>query len=89
MGVDYLHGPDMDVTLVGKRDDPALKEMHIALTGRYIPHLVLRHREEGAESGYSLIGGQPAAYVCHGGLCRPSVTGRENLERLLDEVLGE
>ncbi len=89
MGVDFLHGPDVDVTLVGKRDDPAMKELHRAVSSRYIPYLVLRHKEESAESGYRTIGGQPAAYVCHGGVCRPPVTGRDNLEKLLDVINSE
>jgi uncharacterized protein YyaL (SSP411 family) len=89
MAVDYLHGPDVDVTLVGKRDDPVMKEMLLAVKSRYIPHLVLRRRQEGKEAGYRTIGGQPAAYICHGGLCRPPVSGRDNLEKLLDEVIIE
>ena len=89
MAVDYLHGPDVDVTMVGKRDDPVMNEMLLAVKRRYIPHLVLRHKEDGEETGYKTIEGRPAAYVCHGELCRPPVTGRDSLEKMLDEVTTE
>ncbi len=87
IALDYLHGPDVDVTLVGKRDDPELRELRTTIAARFIPHLVLHVRDEGEEEGYRTVGGRPAAYVCHDGICRPPVVGQEALNSVLDEII--
>ncbi len=88
MALDYLHGTDVDVTMVGDIEDPVMQKMLHCVSQRFMPHLVLRVKGEGAETGYKTLGGQPTAYVCHGGMCRPPVTGRDGLEKVLDEVVG-
>ncbi len=87
IALDYLNGPEVDVTLVGKMEDPELRELQAAFAGRFIPHLVLHFRDDGEEEGYRTIGGRPAAYVCHDGICRPPVAGREAVERILGEII--
>jgi uncharacterized protein YyaL (SSP411 family) len=87
IAVDYLHGPYVDVTLVGNREDPDLRELRATIALRFIPHLVIHFREEGEEEGYKTLEGRPAAYVCHDGICRPPVSGREALDRVLDEII--
>ena len=85
--LDYLRGPYVDITLVGRRDDPETEEMLRAITGRFIPGLVLRFKDAETEStDYKSLGGRTTAYVCSRETCRPPVAGREALERILDEV---
>jgi uncharacterized protein YyaL (SSP411 family) len=86
IALDYLHGPDVDVTLVGEEGDPVMKDMLARLSKRFIPHLVLRTAKEDGTSGYRTLGGKPAAYVCHAGTCRPPVSGGDALDRVLDEL---
>ncbi|MBP1752174.1 MAG: hypothetical protein H6Q57_1010 [Geobacteraceae bacterium] len=86
MALEYLQGPDVDVTMVGNPEDPVMKEMLRSIGQRFIPHLALRVKNEGADTGYKTLDGKPTAYVCHYGTCRPPVTGAENLGRLLDEI---
>jgi uncharacterized protein YyaL (SSP411 family) len=85
MALDYLHGPDVDVTLVGDPADPVLQDMLRCLSRRFIPHLVLRTAKEGGAGGYRTLGGKPTAYVCHAGTCRPPVSGRDTLDKILDD----
>ena len=85
MALDYLHGPDVDVTLVGDSGDAVMQDMLRCLSKRFIPHLVLRTAKEDGTSGYRTLGGKPAAYVCHAGTCRPPVSGGDALDRVLDE----
>lgn len=89
VALDFLHGPDLDVTLVGDTNDPVMREMLGALYRRYLPHMVLRIGKEDGENGYRTIGGKPAAYVCHAQACRRPVSGGDALNSLLDELLKE
>ncbi|HEX9024574.1 MAG TPA: thioredoxin domain-containing protein [Geobacteraceae bacterium] len=87
LALDLLRGPDVDITLVGKREDPEAEGMLRLIGGRYIPGLTLRFRGGGGEAGgYRTLDGKATAYVCSGGLCRPPVAGREALKAILDEV---
>ncbi len=86
MALDYLRGPDVDITLVGKSEDPEMEEMRRLIGGRFMPGLALRFKDAAAEStDYKPIGGEATAYVCSHGVCRPPVVGRAALERILDE----
>jgi len=85
--LDYLRGPDMDITLVGRHDEPETEEMLRSITKRFIPGLVLHFKDTETEiTDYKSLGGRTTAYVCFRGTCRPPVAGREALERILDEV---
>ncbi len=85
--LDYLRDPDVDITLVGRRDDPETEDMLRAITGRFIPGLVLHFKDAETEiTDYKSLGGRTTAYVCSQETCRPPVAGRESLERILDEV---
>ncbi len=89
LALDVLRGPEVDITLVGKRSDPELEKMHRAVGRRFIPGLALRFRDAETESSeYRTVGGKAAAYVCSQGICRPPVAGSDALARLLDEVAG-
>lgn len=85
--LDYFRGPDLDITLVGKRNDPETEEMLRSIGARFIPGLALRFKDPETEStDYDRVGGRTTAYVCSQGACRPPVAGRAALERMLDEV---
>ena len=86
---DYLSGPEVDITLVGRADAPETEEMLRAVTSRFIPGLVLRFEDAETGSGdYKTMDGRSTAYLCSKGLCRPPVAGGEALKRILDEVAG-
>jgi uncharacterized protein len=85
--LDYLRGPDLDITLVGNRNDPETEEMLRSIAGSFIPGLVLRFRDaEKDATDYKALNGRTTAYVCSQGTCRPPVNGREALEKILGEV---
>jgi uncharacterized protein YyaL (SSP411 family) len=85
--LDYMRGPDMDITLVGKRKDPETKEMLRSISVRFVPGLALRFKDPEKESAdYKSLGGRTTAYVCSQGTCRPPVAGRVALEKILDEI---
>ena len=85
--LDYLRGPDVDITLVGGRNDPETEEMLRFITGRFIPGLALRFKDAEKEiTDYKTLGGRTTAYVCSQGACRPPVAGLDSLKMLLDEV---
>jgi len=79
---DYHAGPEMTITLAGKRGE--LGEMLHTVHRRFRPNLALRYGDEGG--GYPAVNGLPTAYVCALGACRPPVTGAAALGALLDEL---
>jgi uncharacterized protein YyaL (SSP411 family) len=84
--LDYLRGPDTDITLVGKRNDPETEEMLRSISVRFIPGLALRFKDPETENtDYKSIEGRTTAYVCSREICRAPVAGRAALEKLLDE----
>jgi uncharacterized protein YyaL (SSP411 family) len=84
--LDYLRGPDLDITLVGNRKDPETEEMLRAISVRFIPGLALRFKDpEKENTDYKRIGGRTTAYVCSRETCRAPVAGRAALEKILDE----
>jgi uncharacterized protein len=85
--LDFFLGPDVDITLVGDRNDTAIKEMLRIIHGLYIPGLVLRFRKDGDHNGYRVIDGHASAYICTKGACRPPVNNVVEFEQLLGEVL--
>jgi uncharacterized protein YyaL (SSP411 family) len=84
--LDFYLGPDVDITLVGDSEDPAVKEMVRAIYGRFAPGLVLRFRNGGDHDGHRAIDGRPTAFVCAKGACRPPVNDVNEFELLLNEV---
>jgi len=85
--LDRLLGPDVDITLVGRRDDPETAEMLRAIGGRFIPGMALRFKDvEKESSDYKTLEGRTTAYICSRETCRPPVAGREALEKILGEV---
>jgi len=85
--LDLFLGPDVDITLVGDRNDATFKDMLSIIHGLYLPGLVLRFRQEGDHNGYRVIDGHTTAYVCTRGACRPPVNSVAEFKQLLDEVL--
>jgi uncharacterized protein YyaL (SSP411 family) len=86
--LDYLHGPLVDITIVGSRDDSEVREMLRVVHQRFIPGLVLRFRDPELEcTDYKTLGGRTSAYVCSQKTCRPPVAGSDALKSLLDDVL--
>ena len=85
--LDFFLGPDIDITLVGDRDDPVVKDMLHIVYGQYIPGLVLRFMKEGDHNEYRMVDGYATAYVCAKGVCRPPVNDVAGFEQLLGEVL--
>jgi len=86
--LDFMVGPNVDITLVGDRKDPAMVEMLRSIHSRFIPGLVLRFREDGDVDGHHAIGGRPTAYLCTQMACRPPMNDPEDFENLLMELLG-
>jgi uncharacterized protein YyaL (SSP411 family) len=85
--LDYLRGPEVDITLIGGRTDRETEEMLRCVTKRFIPGLSLRFKDTEKEStDYKAIGGRTTAYVCTHMSCRPPVVGSIALESLLDEI---
>jgi len=86
--LDYLRGPDVDITMVGRRNEPETEEMLRFITGRFIPGLALRFKDADKEIiDYKTLGGRATAYVCSQGTCRPPVAGLAALKKILDEVI--
>ena len=86
--LDYLHGPVVDITIVGSRDDEEVRAMLRVVHERFIPGLVLRFRDPEQEcTDYKTLGGRASAYVCSQKTCRPPVAGSVALKSLLDDVL--
>lgn len=76
--LDYLEGPETEVTIEGRLDDPETGEMLRAVRRRFIPGLVLRFSE----------GGDGARVrICAKSACRPPVSRLDALEALLDDVV--
>jgi uncharacterized protein YyaL (SSP411 family) len=84
--LDFFLGPDVDITLVGDREEPGVGELLRVIHRHYIPNLVLRFQDEGGGGAYGMIGGRPTAHVCATGACHPPVNDATGLEQLLREV---
>jgi len=85
--LDFFLGPNVEITLVGDRSDPAMIEMLASIHGRFIPGLVLRFRDGDDPEGHHAIDGRPTAYLCTQMACRPAVNSPEDLENMLAELL--
>jgi len=85
--LDFFLGPNVDITLVGNRNDPAMKAMLRSIHARFIPGLVLHFREGDDPDGHQALGGVPTAYLCTNMACRPPVNDPDDLEQLLAELL--
>jgi uncharacterized protein YyaL (SSP411 family) len=86
--MDYLHGPEVDITLVGRRADRETEDMLRCVTRRFIPGLAFRFRDsEGESNDYRAIDDRTTAYVCTQVSCRPPVVGSVALESLLGEIV--
>lgn len=84
--LDFFLGPDVDITLVGGREEPGVRELLRIIHRHFIPNLVLRFKDEGETGAYRMVGGRPTAYVCARGACRPPVSDAAEFEQLLGEV---
>lgn len=76
--LDYLEGPETEVTIEGRQDAPETAAMLHALRRRFIPGLVLRFSP--GEHGTRVM-------ICGRGACRLPVSEPDALEALLDEVV--
>ncbi len=83
--LDFFLGPDVEITLIGDRDKPGVRELLNVIHRYFIPGLVLRFK--GGGDVYPMVGGLPTAYVCARGACRPPVNDAAQLEQLLSEVV--
>jgi uncharacterized protein YyaL (SSP411 family) len=83
--LDFFLGPDVEITLIGVRDEPGVRELLNVIHRYFIPGLVLRFKGDG--KAYPMVGGIPTAYVCARGACRPPVNDAAQLEQLLSEVV--
>jgi uncharacterized protein YyaL (SSP411 family) len=86
--LDCFHGPDVEVTVACKEKDADCTAMLQLIRSKFIPDLVLRFVEEaGNDSDCKPLTGQPTAYICAGGACRPPAPGLQNLQKQLEELL--
>ncbi|ABK98625.1 thioredoxin domain-containing protein [Pelobacter propionicus] len=83
--LDFFLGPDVEITLIGDRDKPGVRELLNVIHRYFIPGLVLRFKGDG--DVYPMVGGLPTAYVCARGACRPPVNDAAQLEQLLSEIV--
>ena len=90
-------GPSLEIVVVGEPGDPATRRLLATVHSRYLPHAALLLIPDGDPGRrvralapftehHTLIGGRPAAYLCHGFACRQPTTDPDELERLLEEA---
>jgi uncharacterized protein YyaL (SSP411 family) len=85
---DYFLGPDVEITIARSDKDDDFIAMLQVISQKFIPNLVLRFVEGDEDvSGFKAEGGRTTAYICAKGACSPPATGRQELQRTLDEVL--
>lgn len=84
--LDFYLGPDVEITLVGDRDNADTKEMLSAINTKYLPGLILRFKEDGELDSFRTIDGRTTAYICAKRACRPPVNDLAGLEQLLGEI---
>jgi uncharacterized protein YyaL (SSP411 family) len=88
-----LHfAPPREVAVIGEAADPKTRELRRAALARYEPDTAYAFGEGSGDpaleripllAGKSLVGGEPAAYVCERFACRAPVTSAAALEALL------
>jgi uncharacterized protein YyaL (SSP411 family) len=80
------HGP-VQVAVIGVAGDPARMALEVAARAAAPGGAVVLAGEPGADApmlaGRELVGGSPAAYVCHGFICDRPVTTVEDLQAQL------
>ena len=87
----YLEKPK-EIVLVGKRDDPAQRDLLRKINSLYLPNKTLQLIEPGEPlgkispvlEGKTQLNGKPTVYVCHNFTCSPPVTDWEELKKLLE-----
>ncbi|MBI2985333.1 MAG: thioredoxin domain-containing protein [Deltaproteobacteria bacterium] len=87
----YLEKPK-EIVLVGKRDDPAHRELLRRIHSLYVPNKSLQTLEPGEQlekvspllAGKSQLNSRPTVYVCHNFTCSQPVTEWEDLKALLE-----
>jgi len=96
MALDFSVGPDREVVLAGKVDDPDLAHLRRTLQSLFLPRTVMALRpESGSEEivklipyleGQIAVKGKPAAYVCRDYVCELPVTTVAELLGLLSKA---
>ncbi|MCI0497541.1 MAG: thioredoxin domain-containing protein, partial [Thermoplasmata archaeon] len=91
--LEMARAPSMEVVLVGSLGDPSLEAMRAEVDRRFLPGVVLLHRDPDAPddidrlTGFTadlgLVDGRVAAYVCRGRACARRVTDASALAALL------
>ncbi len=84
---DYQHRQKVEITLAGEREGVMMKAMLATINRRFIPGLVLRHAEDGAEELAIAPAEGAVAHICTKGACRPPVSNVAGLERFLAEEI--
>jgi uncharacterized protein len=85
--LDFFHGPDVEITVACREKDADCTAMLQLIRSRFIPDLVLRFVEgDSNEPDCKPLDGQPTAYICAGGACRPPAPGLQNLHKQLEEL---
>ena len=95
-GADFATGPSAEVAVIGAKDDPGRQELLAALTGEYLPRVVVaaaEPRDDAAETvelllARELVDGKAAAYVCINHACQMPVTEPEAMLAQIQDLTG-
>jgi uncharacterized protein len=88
--------PELDLTLVGNPDTPAMRAMIQTVYRHYLPERRVLLKDPAASAaleavapparGYTAPEGGPAAYLCHNFACQPAVEQAADLEEKLAQL---
>lgn len=93
--LDFMHYGDMEIVLVGSREDADFKALAHEVHKRFLPHAVVLHADGGegqkflaeknaAMASMKLVDGKAAAYVCRKQVCQAPVVAVAELVKLLE-----
>jgi uncharacterized protein YyaL (SSP411 family) len=88
----YLQKPK-EIVLVGRKEDPATRDLLKKIHTLYLPNKTLQVVEPGESvkavspllEGKAQLNGKPTVYVCHNFTCSQPVTEGDEIKRLLEE----
>jgi uncharacterized protein YyaL (SSP411 family) len=87
LALDFAISDPTEIVILGPRTDSRTSALLREVWDRYLPHKVLAGAPPSFPcamlDGKEQVNGQPTAYVCRGGVCRPPITDPGDLGRAL------
>ena len=89
---DFGLGPQLQLALIGNRDEPAFKKLLDVPNQQFLPRLVMASAPAVSDHGPNLldgkeqIDGSPTAYLCQGFACKLPTTSADELRTQIDEA---